>query len=137
MRFELDHPASIDPGPDAVEHYQVSTAGLFLTSLDDARLQHCPDGRGKDCTALPVVLDPRQRRNWSVAAGSVYYVSAQSAVPDQVQRYRLDTGTVENLPWPRPGALSRALDVDPEGAFAIIARTDRIDVDLMWVSPEP
>ena len=137
LRFPLDHPASIEAGPDAVEHYQVSTAGLFLTSLDDARLQHCPDGRGKDCTALPVVLDPRQRRNWSVAAGSVYYVSAQSAVPDQVQRYRLDTGTVENLPWPRPGALSRALDVDPEGAFAIIARTDRIDVDLMWVSPEP
>lgn len=136
LRFLLDTPESIEAGPDAVEHYQVNAAGLFLTRLDDARLQHCPDVRGKNCRALPLTLDPRQRRNWSVAAGSVYFVSAQSTVPDQVQRYQLDTGTIENLPWPRPGALSRAMDVDPGGTFAIIARTDRIDVDLMWVSPE-
>lgn len=137
LRFALGDPGVLESGPPAVEHYQINALGLFLTTPGQEHLQHCPDLRGQNCKVLPIALHPKQRRNWAVADGSVYFVSSLSSASNQVQRYRLHEGIVDSLPWPRPGSLSRALDVDPHGAFAIIARTDHIDVDLMWVSPAP
>ena len=137
LRFALDGNGAAVTVPGDVEHYQINLSGLFFTRLDDNRLQHCAGPIDGECRKLPIHLDPRQRRNWAIAAGAVYFVSAQHPVPDQITRYRLSDGFIDTLPWPRPSALSRAMDVDPQGRFAIIARTDRIDVDLMWVNPDP
>lgn len=45
----------------------------------------------------------------------------------------LADGHRERLAWPRPGALSRAIDVAQDGRLAVIARTDRIEVGLQRV----
>jgi DNA-binding winged helix-turn-helix (wHTH) protein/Tol biopolymer transport system component len=135
LRFALDGGEAASVWPEAVEHYQLSTSGLFIMRIGQPQLQHCPDASPASCIDLPIVLDEHQRRNWAVADGAVYFVAADAATSQKISRYRLQDGALSTLSWPRPGALSRAIDVESHGAFAIIARTDQVDIDLMWVSP--
>lgn len=133
LRFRLDGAGSPERLQAGIEHYQVDRQGLFLVRADDARLHWCADFRS--CTPLPVELADGQRRNWALADGALYYVDAGNEDSATVDRYALADGSRTRIPWPRPGALSRAIDVSRDGHKAVIARTDRIDVDLQWVSP--
>lgn len=135
LRFALDGATPAQSRPEIVEHYQIDAQGLFMVLDGDDRLHHCADPLGAACVALPVKLDPGQRRNWAIADDAVYYVADEPGRPDQISRYRLSDGDRSTLPWPRPGALSRAIDVSRDGRMAIIARTDRVDVDLQWLAP--
>lgn len=133
QRFALDGSAAPLVRAETVEHYQIDAQGLFLVVDGDARLFHCADPLAPTCAALPIELEPTQRRNWAVADGAVYYVAASG----QLTRHDLVSGAQRALPWPSPGTLSRAIDVDRHERFAIIARTDRVDIDLQWLAPEP
>ncbi len=128
-RFRLDGVAPAELLQESVEHYQVDPQGVFLVKVGDARLHRC-DPQG--CAPLPLELAPGHRRNWAIADGAVVYVGGENT-DATVDRMTLADGEHSRLPWPRPGALSRAIDVSRDGQRAVIARTDRVEVDLMWV----
>ena len=130
-RFRLDAAAPPERVHDAVEHYQVDAQGLFLVEAGDARLHRCD---GRDCTPLPIELAPGHRRNWAITDGAVYYVAADNA-DESIDRHALGDGSHSRIDWPHPGALSRAIDVSRDGQRAVIARTDKVEVDLMWAGP--
>lgn len=134
VRFRLDGSAALLTRAEIVEHYQIDRQGLFLVQDGDPRLFRCADPEALACTALPLTLSPAHRRNWAIADGAVYAVT-DGDDGAKVIRFDLASGEQRRLSWPVPGALSRALDVDRKERFAIIARTDRVDVDLHWVAP--
>lgn len=130
-RFRLDGAAPPERMHEAVEHYQVDAQGLFLVKVGDPRLYRCDP---HSCAPLLVELATGHRRNWAISADAVYYVGADNA-DAAVDRMALVDGARSRSAWPRPGALSRAIDVSRDGRRAVIARTDRVDVDLLWVGP--
>lgn len=132
QRFALDGSGKPLIRAETVEHYQIDAQGLFLVVDGDPRLMHCADPIAPSCSPLPIELESTQRRNWALAEGAVYFVAASG----ELMRHDLASGAQAALPWPAPGTLSRAIDVDRRERFAIIARTDRVDVDLQWLAPE-
>ena len=131
-RFRLDGKAPPERMHDSVEHYQVDPQGLFLVEVGDARLHRC---HGQECSPLPIELAPGDRRNWAVAEGAVFYVAADNP-GTTIDRHALTDGAHGSTAWPHPGALSRAIDVSRDGQHAVIAQTDKVEVDLMWVGPD-
>ena len=136
QRFALDGSAPPLIRAEIVEHYQIDPQGLFLVVEGDARLFHCPDPRAPSCTPLPIELEQTQRRNWALAEGAVYFVGIDGSGQEALLRHDLASGEQRTLPWPLPSTLSRAIDIDRRERFAVIARTDHVDVDLHWLAPE-
>ncbi len=130
-RFRLDGLAPAELFQESVEHYQVDPQGVFLVKVGDARLHHCT---AQGCSPLPIELAPGHRRNWAIADAAVYYV-ADGSRDATMDRHSLADGSQHRVEWPSPGALSRAIDVSRDGRRAVIARTDRVEVDLLWVGP--
>lgn len=128
---EGDLPDLIFPG--AVHHYLIDSQGLFLISGENAPLQRCAWPGPQPCQALAVRPAAGQARNWAVSHNSVYWVSSEPDLRLQLRRLSLSTGQSERLPWAPPSTLSRGLDVSADGRILIIARTDHVDVDLMWL----
>lgn len=137
LRFRLDGSGTPLTRAEIVEHYQIDAQGLFLVVDGDPRLYRCADPTAADCKPLAIELAPTQRRNWALVEGAVYFVGDDGSGAAQVKRHDLASGEQRALPWPVPGTLSRAMDVDRRERFAIIARTDRVDVDLHWLPAEP
>ncbi len=136
QRFRLDGAGTPLTRSEVVEHYQIDAQGLFLVQDGDARLFRCVDPTAAECLPLPIELAPTQRRNWALAAGAVHYVGTDASGQARIMRHDLASGESRALPWPAPGTLSRGIDVDRSERFAIIARTDRVDIDLHWLPPE-
>lgn len=133
------HRYSPDPGaatfvlPGSVFHYQIDPQGLFLLRSPDTSLQRCAWPMGDRCVDLQLRPAAAQERNWAVADGAVYWVADDASGTLRLQRLSLLDRQIETLPWAPPSTLSRALDVSRDGQTVVIARTDSLDIDLMWL----
>jgi len=136
QRFRLDGEGLPLQRSEAVEHYQIDTQGLFLVQEGDPRLFHCADPAAPACAPLPIELAPTQRRNWALVDGAVYFVGLDESGGQRLIRHDLASAEQRQLSWPVPSTLSRAIDVDRHERYAIIARTDRVDIDLQWLPPD-
>lgn len=130
-RMRIDGLAPAELFQESVEHYQVDPQGVFLVKVGDARLHRCTS---QECAPLPISLAPGHRRNWAIADAAIYYVADGSRAAT-MDRHSLADDSPHRVEWPHPGALSRAIDVSRDGRRAVIARTDRVEVDLLWVGP--
>jgi DNA-binding winged helix-turn-helix (wHTH) protein/Tol biopolymer transport system component len=136
QRFRLDGGGTPLTRSEIVEHYQIDAQGLFLVQDGDTRLFHCREPTAT-CSPLAIELAPNWRRNWALAEGAVYFVGLDDSGQAQLRRHDLVSNQQIVSPWPVPGTLGRGIDVDRRERFAIIARTDRVDIDLQWLAPEP
>jgi hypothetical protein len=137
LRFRLDGSGAPLTRKEVVEHYQIDAQGLFLVQDGDPRLYRCVDPTATSCVPLSIELAPGQRRNWALADGAVYFVGRDQAGAERLLRHDLANDAQSALDWPIPGTLIRSIDIDRRERFAIIALTDRVDVDLQWLAPEP
>lgn len=82
------------------------------------------------CVPLDIALDVELGAHWMLRGSSLYVVLEGGA---NYTRIEGDRRTPTD--WPASNTLARGLSVAGDGSFAIVARTDALDVDLHWVSP--
>lgn len=86
---------------------------------------------GETRTILPE-LD-RDLRAWDLAGDAVWF--PQGGAARGLYRHDLLTGTTTRAHEHVPTAIGDALAVAPDGRFAVLSRTDSLDVDLMYLAP--
>ena len=76
--------------------------------------------------------------NWTLGPDGVYFLQSQSNVP-RLQRYDPTTGTLTEVVKLPPGVLGHqpGLSISPDGQWLLFANADRVESDLMLVSPAP
>lgn len=112
-----------------VAHYQLGPEDLVYLDASDGSFHHCA-ADASACQPLPIRVASGQLRNFALRDRALYYVPAGQ---DRVRRRSLVDGSEADTAWPAPGTLTRALDVATDGS-AVIARVDRLEIDLQWVS---
>ncbi len=112
-----------------VAHYQLGPEDLVYLDASDGSFHHCT-ADASACQLLPIRVASGQLRNFALRDRALYYVPAGQ---ERVRRRSLVDGTEADTAWPAPGTLTRALDVAADGS-AVIARVDRLEIDLLWVS---
>lgn len=112
-----------------VAHYQLGPQDLVYLDAEQAQLLHCT-ADANACHALPIRVAAQQLRNFALRERQLYYVPADDA---GIRRRSLIDGSEADTGWPAPDTLSRAVDV--VGERAVIARVDRLDIDLHWAAP--
>jgi hypothetical protein len=133
-RVSLEHVDDLYERPESVYHFSIDPQGLYFLENDRPALVHCATPDAPTCKAFAFEMVTDQRRNWAVADDAIYFVGLDAEQKEEgLQRYTPSTGALEKLSWPVPSTLSRALAVSRDGTRAIIASTDKLDIDLMWV----
>ncbi|MCU0755302.1 MAG: winged helix-turn-helix domain-containing protein [Xanthomonadales bacterium] len=112
-----------------VAHYQLGREDLVYLEASSGQFQHCT-AEARACQPLSIAVAAHQVRNFALRERQLYYVPVGD---DRVWRRSLIDGSEADTGWPAPGTLSRSLDV--AGEHAVIARVDRLEIDLHWAPP--
>lgn len=83
-------------------------------------------------------LPGENRPSWALAEGAVYFASAGSgAWPRGVHRYDPERDEAVQVTDLWPSAIGDTISVAPDESFLVIARTDALETDLVYVPPPP
>lgn len=81
-------------------------------------------------------LGPDTRGAWALTAGAVYFAARlEDDAAAAVHRFDLENGGVRRISTLAPSAIGDSISVAPDESALVLARTDALETDLVYVPP--
>lgn len=122
-------------GVDAVDRCRATSRWLAChrRSRPGLWLQDRRNGAAREILAF---LPAEDRGAWVLAERAVYFATVGTpALPRGIHRYDPESGETSQVSGFWPSAIGDAVSVAPDESFLVVARTDALETDLVYVPP--